>query len=186
MAKRVPTATPCKTVFPALARVIFSRSLNFFPVGRRIERTGWMRPIDAPATRHGSCSVIDARLAEVRRSASHYEGRSLMQVRRIVNMLAVATIVVGTTTACATKKFVRNEVDAVGTRVETLSQSLEATQEADASRTRRASRRSMRRPIRSASGRRKPRRPPRTANSAAAAASRADRRRRSLDEAARV
>jgi|SRR5215203_3756106 len=52
-----------------------------------------------------------------------------MQVRRIVNMLAVGTIVVGTTTACATKKFVRTEVDAVGTRVETLSQSLEATQE---------------------------------------------------------
>ena len=52
-----------------------------------------------------------------------------MQVRRIVNMLAVGTIVVGTTTACATKKFVRTEVDAVGTRVETISQSLEATQE---------------------------------------------------------
>jgi peptidoglycan-associated lipoprotein len=52
-----------------------------------------------------------------------------MQVRGIVNMLAVGTIVVGTTTACATKKFVRTEVDAVGTRVETISQSLEATQE---------------------------------------------------------
>ena len=32
-------------------------------------------------------------------------------------------------TACATKKFVRTEVDAVGQRVETLSQSLETTQE---------------------------------------------------------
>ena len=53
-----------------------------------------------------------------------------MQVRRIVNMLAVGTVVIGTTTACATKKFVRTEVEAVGTRVETLSQSLEATQEA--------------------------------------------------------
>jgi peptidoglycan-associated lipoprotein len=52
-----------------------------------------------------------------------------MQVRRIVNMFAVAIIVVGTTTACATKKFVRTEVSAVDTRVETLSQSLEATQE---------------------------------------------------------
>jgi peptidoglycan-associated lipoprotein len=52
-----------------------------------------------------------------------------MQVRRIVNMLAVGVIVVGTTTACATKKFVRTEVEAVGTRVETLSQSLETTQE---------------------------------------------------------
>ena len=52
-----------------------------------------------------------------------------MHVRRIVNTLAIAVVVVGTTTACATKKFVRTEVDAVGTRVETLSQSLEATQE---------------------------------------------------------
>ena len=52
-----------------------------------------------------------------------------MQVRRIVNMLAVGTIIVGTTTACATKKYVRTEVNSVGTRVETLSQSLEATQE---------------------------------------------------------
>jgi len=52
-----------------------------------------------------------------------------MQVRRIVNVLAVGVIVVGTTTACATKKFVRTEVEAVGTRVETLSQSLESTQE---------------------------------------------------------
>jgi len=52
-----------------------------------------------------------------------------MQVRGIVNMLAVGTIVVGTTTACATKKYVRTEVNSVGTRVETLSQSLEATQE---------------------------------------------------------
>jgi outer membrane protein OmpA-like peptidoglycan-associated protein len=42
----------------------------------------------------------------------------------------VGVIVVGTTTACATKKFVRTEVEAVGTRVETLSQSLESTQEA--------------------------------------------------------
>ena len=52
-----------------------------------------------------------------------------MHVRRIVNTFAIAAVVVGTTTACATKKFVRTEVDAVGTRVETLSQSLEATQE---------------------------------------------------------
>jgi peptidoglycan-associated lipoprotein len=52
-----------------------------------------------------------------------------MQVRRIVNMLAVGLVVVGTTTACATKKYVRTEVESVGTRVETLSQSIEATQE---------------------------------------------------------
>jgi peptidoglycan-associated lipoprotein len=53
-----------------------------------------------------------------------------MTLRRTLNALAVGLIVVGTTTACATKKFVRTEVDAVGTRVETLSQSLETTQEA--------------------------------------------------------
>jgi peptidoglycan-associated lipoprotein len=50
--------------------------------------------------------------------------------RRTLNALAVGLIVVGTTTACATKKFVRTEVETVGTRVETLSQSLETTQEA--------------------------------------------------------
>jgi peptidoglycan-associated lipoprotein len=52
-----------------------------------------------------------------------------MQVRRIANVLAVGVIVIGTTTACATKKFVRTEVSGVNTRVETLSQSLESTQE---------------------------------------------------------
>ncbi len=52
-----------------------------------------------------------------------------MQVRRIVNVLAVGVIAIGTTTACATKKFVRTEVGSVNTRVETLSQSLESTQE---------------------------------------------------------
>ncbi len=52
-----------------------------------------------------------------------------MQVRRIANVLAVGVLVIGTTTACATKKFVRTEVQAVGQRVETLSQSLESTQE---------------------------------------------------------
>ena len=51
-------------------------------------------------------------------------------LRRTLNALAVGLVVVGTTTACATKKFVRTEVDAVGTRVETLSQSIETTQEA--------------------------------------------------------
>ncbi|HKY22985.1 MAG TPA: OmpA family protein [Vicinamibacterales bacterium] len=54
----------------------------------------------------------------------------MSQLRRTIHVLAVGVIVVGTTTACATKKFVRTEVNAVGTRVETLSQSLETTQEA--------------------------------------------------------
>ncbi len=54
----------------------------------------------------------------------------MTHIRRTLNVLAVGFIVVGTTTACATKKFVRTEVESVGTRVETLSQSLETTQEA--------------------------------------------------------
>jgi peptidoglycan-associated lipoprotein len=53
----------------------------------------------------------------------------MMQVRRTFKVLAVGAIVLGTTTACATKKFVRTEVDTVGQRVETLSQSIESTQE---------------------------------------------------------
>ena len=54
----------------------------------------------------------------------------MSHVRSILNALAVGVLVVGTTTACATKGFVRNEVSAVNTRVDTLSQSLETTQEA--------------------------------------------------------
>jgi len=57
------------------------------------------------------------------------KGDRHMQARRIINTLAVATIVVGATTACATKKFVRTEVGGVNTRVETLAQSIEATQQ---------------------------------------------------------
>jgi peptidoglycan-associated lipoprotein len=54
----------------------------------------------------------------------------MIQHSRALNLLAVGFIVVGTTTACATKKFVRNQVDVVDQRVETMSQSLESTQEA--------------------------------------------------------
>src|SRR5688572_28532021 len=54
----------------------------------------------------------------------------MIQLRKSLNVLAVGFIVVGTTTACATKKFVRTEVDAVGQRVESLGQTLEQTQEA--------------------------------------------------------
>ena len=53
-----------------------------------------------------------------------------MQVRSTVNMLAIGFIVVATTTACATKNFVRTEVNTVDQQLETLSQSLESTQEA--------------------------------------------------------
>ena len=49
---------------------------------------------------------------------------------RALNLLAVGFIVVGTTTGCATKKFVKTQVDTVDQRVETMSQSLESTQEA--------------------------------------------------------
>jgi outer membrane protein OmpA-like peptidoglycan-associated protein len=43
--------------------------------------------------------------------------------------LAAVTVMAGAGSACATKKFVRGEVDGVNGRVETLSQSLEATQQ---------------------------------------------------------
>jgi peptidoglycan-associated lipoprotein len=52
-----------------------------------------------------------------------------MQFPTTVRALAVGVVVVASTTACSTKKFVRTQVDAVGQRVETLSQSIEATQE---------------------------------------------------------
>jgi peptidoglycan-associated lipoprotein len=54
----------------------------------------------------------------------------MIQFRSALNILAVGSIVVGTTTGCATKKFVRTQVDTVNTRVETISQSLESTQQA--------------------------------------------------------
>ena len=53
-----------------------------------------------------------------------------MQLGRTVTTLAIGVVVVAGTTGCATKKFVHTQVDAVEQRVETLSQSLEATQEA--------------------------------------------------------
>jgi outer membrane protein OmpA-like peptidoglycan-associated protein len=54
----------------------------------------------------------------------------MSHVRSTLSALAIGVLAIGTTTACATKGFVRNEVTAVGTRVDTLSQSLETTQEA--------------------------------------------------------
>lgn len=46
-----------------------------------------------------------------------------------VKALAIGVVVVASTTGCATKKFVRTQVDSVGQRVETMGQSIEATQE---------------------------------------------------------
>ena len=53
-----------------------------------------------------------------------------MSFSRVLGGLVVGSLVLGSATACATKNFVRKEVDTVGTRVETMGQSLEATQEA--------------------------------------------------------
>jgi peptidoglycan-associated lipoprotein len=52
-----------------------------------------------------------------------------MQHNTTVRALALGIVLVAGTTGCATKKFVRTQVDSVGQRVETLSQSMEATQE---------------------------------------------------------
>ena len=50
-------------------------------------------------------------------------------LRKLFMAVPVTLLVVGGTTACATKKFVKGEVDTVNGKVETLSQSLEATQQ---------------------------------------------------------
>lgn len=49
---------------------------------------------------------------------------------RVLAALAVGSLVLGSATACASKGFVRNQVSDVDSRVETLSQSIETTQEA--------------------------------------------------------
>jgi peptidoglycan-associated lipoprotein len=50
-------------------------------------------------------------------------------MRQLVITLATVTVMAGAGSACATKKFVRGQVDDVNGRVETLGQSLEATQQ---------------------------------------------------------
>jgi peptidoglycan-associated lipoprotein len=50
-------------------------------------------------------------------------------MRQLVIALATVTVMAGAGSACATKKFVRGQVDDVNGRVETLGQSLEATQQ---------------------------------------------------------
>src|SRR5262245_57002252 len=50
-------------------------------------------------------------------------------MRQLVVTLAAISLMAGAGSACATKKFVRTQVGEVNTRVETLGQSLEATQQ---------------------------------------------------------
>jgi peptidoglycan-associated lipoprotein len=50
-------------------------------------------------------------------------------MRQLVITLVAVTVMAGAGSACATKKFVRGQVDDVNGRVETLGQSLEATQQ---------------------------------------------------------
>ena len=50
-------------------------------------------------------------------------------MRQALITIAAVSMMAGAGTACATKKFVRSEVDTVNGKVETLSQSLEATQQ---------------------------------------------------------
>ena len=50
-------------------------------------------------------------------------------MRKYILALSVAALAVGSTTACATKGFVRNRVGEVNGKVESLSRSLEGTQE---------------------------------------------------------
>jgi outer membrane protein OmpA-like peptidoglycan-associated protein len=50
-------------------------------------------------------------------------------MRKILTMATLVAIAIGGTTACATKKFVKTEVNGVSTKVDTLSQSVEETQQ---------------------------------------------------------
>ena len=50
-------------------------------------------------------------------------------MRQVLITIAAVSVVAGAGSACATKKFVRGEVDTVNGKVETISQSLEATQQ---------------------------------------------------------
>lgn len=50
-------------------------------------------------------------------------------MKRLLMAAVVVTFGIGSTTACATKGYVKNQVGQVSTKVDTLSQSLEATQE---------------------------------------------------------
>ena len=50
-------------------------------------------------------------------------------MRQVLITIAAVSVMAGAGSACATKKFVRGEVDKVNGKVETLSQSLEATQQ---------------------------------------------------------
>jgi len=50
-------------------------------------------------------------------------------MRRLLITVAAVTIMAGAGSACATKKFVRGQVDEVNGKVETLGQSLESTQQ---------------------------------------------------------
>ncbi len=50
-------------------------------------------------------------------------------MRKFILALSVAALAAGGTTACATKEFVRNNVGGVNDKVESVSKSLEATQE---------------------------------------------------------
>ena len=50
-------------------------------------------------------------------------------MRRLLITFAAVTVMAGAGSACATKKFVRGQVDEVNGKVETLGQSLEATQQ---------------------------------------------------------
>ena len=50
-------------------------------------------------------------------------------MKKLVLAVPLLALALGSTTACATKKFVRGEVGQVNNKVDTLSRSLEETQE---------------------------------------------------------
>jgi peptidoglycan-associated lipoprotein len=65
---------------------------------------------------------------KIGRDIDVYRRRSLI-MKRVVLAVPLLALALGGTTACATKKFVRGEVGQVNDKVDTLSRSLEETQE---------------------------------------------------------
>src|SRR5438105_3275271 len=79
------------------------------------------------ARRKTGCSSARAADTPLGHRYSHVEEDGVM--RKVLITVAAVSVMAGAGSACATKKFVRGEVDTVNGKVETLSQSLETTQQ---------------------------------------------------------
>src|SRR4051812_44271756 len=91
--------------------------------------------MDGASCRSGSAGTATSPCAPGRATvpapAPEVNGRNTRraEMRRFIVTCSVAALALGGTTACATKKMVRQRVGEVNDKVETLSQSLEETQQ---------------------------------------------------------